>query len=335
MVPAAGFDITLLPGRGIARRLTWSNLGAVTGLVYAVLKAIWLLARMRPAVVVSVGGYASVPCVIAAVTLRIPLIVAEQNAVPGLANRVAGRFARASAVSFPGTPLPRAVLTGNPVRPEILRADRSAAGKAAAKKALGIPESSRLIAVASGSLGARRVNQATVGLARLWKEKDGVAIRHVTGERDFDAVREEAGDLAKFTSSSSGTGNGGGIKLLYQIIKFEDRMDLLLSAADVTVQRAGASTVAELTALGVPAILVPLPGAPGDHQTVNAQRLVDAGAAVMVADADLDAQRLSADLERLLDDPEALEQMSSAGRSLSFPDAAQSVAALAEESARA
>jgi UDP-N-acetylglucosamine--N-acetylmuramyl-(pentapeptide) pyrophosphoryl-undecaprenol N-acetylglucosamine transferase len=85
----------------------------------------------------------------------------------------------------------------------------------------------------------------------------------------------------------------------------------------------------------VPAILVPLPGAPGDHQTVNAQRLVDAGAAVMVADADLDAQRLSADLERLLDDPEALEQMSSAGRSLSFPDAAQSVAALAEENARA
>jgi UDP-N-acetylglucosamine--N-acetylmuramyl-(pentapeptide) pyrophosphoryl-undecaprenol N-acetylglucosamine transferase len=129
MVPDAGFEITLLPGRGIVRRLSWSNarsnVTAVAGLVSAVFRATWLLARLRPAVVVSVGGYASVPCVVAAVILRVPLIVAEQNAVPGLANRVAGRFARACAVSFPGTPLPRAVLTGNPVRPEILAADRS------------------------------------------------------------------------------------------------------------------------------------------------------------------------------------------------------------------
>jgi UDP-N-acetylglucosamine--N-acetylmuramyl-(pentapeptide) pyrophosphoryl-undecaprenol N-acetylglucosamine transferase len=339
LVPAAGFDITLLPGRGIARRLSWSNAGAVVGLVSAVVKATWLLARLRPAVVVSVGGYASVACVVAAVVLRIPLIVAEQNAVPGLANRLAGRFAKACAVSFPDTPLPRAVVTGNPVRREILRADRSPQGRAAAKEELGIPEGRRLVAVASGSLGARRVNLATAELARLWKDKEGMAIRHVTGERDFDMVSEAAGDLTSSPLEAGApppTGTAGDQRsgLIYQLVEFEDRMDIVLSAADVTVQRAGASTVAELTVVGVPAILVPLPGAPGDHQTVNARRLVEAGAAVMVADSELEGSRLSAELERLLDAPEMLEKMSAAARSIAHPNAADSVAALAEEHAR-
>ena len=351
LVPAAGFEITLLPGRGIVRKFAWSNVGAVAGLLAAIARATRLLVRLRPAVVISVGGYASVACAAAAVALRIPLIVAEQNAVPGLANRLAGRFARACAVSFPDTPLPRPVVTGNPVRPEILDADRSPRGRAAARASLGLPEGSRVVAVAGGSLGARRINQATVDLARLWKDRGDVAIRHVAGERDFEMVRDAAGDLAVSASAPQASPvvspqaspvvspvvspvEGSAQGLVYQVVRFEDRMDLLLSASDVAVQRAGASTVAELTAVGVPSILVPLPGAPGDHQTLNAERLVQAGAAVMVPDSEFDAHRLAAELERLLFDEEALKGMAAAARAVAFPDAADSVAALAEKHAR-
>ena len=322
LVPEAGFSITLLPGRGIARRLTPSNIGAVAGLLSAAVQALFLLRRLRPSVVVTVGGYASAPCAAAAVILRIPLIVEEQNATPGLANRLAGRFALACAVSFPGTPLPRSVVTGNPVRQEIIAVDRSPGGRAAAKKALGLPADRTVVAVAGGSLGARRINEATLGLAALWAERADVAIRHVIGERDFEQVTSGA-------PAPPATG------LVYQQIRFEDRMDLLLAAADVTVQRAGASTVSELAVAGVPSVLVPLPGAPGDHQTLNARTLADAGAAVLVPDAELDGERLARELDRLIGDGNLLASMASAAEGLGRPDAASKVAALAEEHARA
>jgi UDP-N-acetylglucosamine:LPS N-acetylglucosamine transferase len=284
--------------------------------------------------VISVGGYASVACSAAAVLLRIPLVVAEQNAVPGLANRLAGRFARVCAVSFPGTPMPKAVLTGNPVRPEILAADRTPAGMTAARQALGLPGDYTVVAEAGGSLGARRINEATLELVRIWKDRQGIAIRHVVGERDFEAVMASAGVLAQTSGYDIGARPEGAPGLIYQVVSFEERMDLLLSAADVAVQRAGASTVSEVTVVGVPSLLVPLPGAPGDHQTLNAMRLVEAGAAVMVADSQLNGDRLAAELESLLDDPPRLDQMSRAARLLAFPEAADSVAALAEKYAR-
>jgi UDP-N-acetylglucosamine--N-acetylmuramyl-(pentapeptide) pyrophosphoryl-undecaprenol N-acetylglucosamine transferase len=322
LVPDAGFSVTLLPGRGIARRLTLDNLGAVAGLLTAMVKGVVLVGRTRPAVVITVGGYASVPAALAAVVWRIPLVVAEQNAVPGLANRLASRFAAACAVSFPGTPLPRAVVTGNPVRPEILAIDRSARSRAAARAALGLPSDSQVVAAAGGSLGARRINQAVLGVARNWADRPGLAIRHVVGERDFETL----------TQSAPRTCPGC---LVYQQVPFERHMELLLAAADVAVQRAGASTVSELTIAGLPAILVPLPGAPGDHQTVNANRLAAAGAAVVVPDAELDACRLAQELDRLLRDDQARAAMAAAARRLARPDAAAEVAALAEEHARA
>ena len=117
MVPDAGFEVVLLPGRGIQRRLTLENVRSLLGIARAVLTSFSLLRRTRPRIVVAMGGYASVPCSVAAFLLRIPIVVAEQKAVPGLANRIRDRFARASAVSFPDTGLPREVVTGNPVRP--------------------------------------------------------------------------------------------------------------------------------------------------------------------------------------------------------------------------
>lgn len=321
LVPEAGHTITLLPGRGIARRLTPDNLGAVAGLLRAMARALVLTARRRPAVVLSVGGYASVPCAAAAVALRVPLVLHEQNAVPGLANRLAGRFARASAVSFEGTPLPRAVLTGNPVRAEVAAVDRSPAGRTAARLALGLASDAAVIAVFGGSLGARRINEATFGLVEAWNDRSGVAVCHAVGARDWAGV---AGRLPAPPA--------GGLR--YEPVEYEHRMPLLYAAADIVVGRAGGTTVAELAAAGVPAVLVPLPGAPNDHQTANAMALVRAGAAVVVPDGDLTAARLKDELEALLVDPGRLAAMGEAGRRIARPDAADRVADLVERHAR-
>ena len=327
MVPQAGFGLTVLPGRGFARRLSArgvvDNAGAAWGLTRAVARALAIVRRRRPAVVVAVGGYAGVPCGLAAAVARVPLVVVEQNAVPGAANRLLGRFARASAVSFPGTDLPGAVVTGNPVRPEILAVDRSDAGRAAARAALGLPEGRRVIAVTGGSLGALRINRAVLGAVERWAGRHDLAIRHAVGARDWDLVQAERPALPP---------EGGG--LVYQPVRYEDRMDLLMAAADLLVCRAGGNTVAEVAVVGLPAVLIPLPNAPGDHQTANARALADAGGGVLVPDGELDADRLVAEVERLLADDALLATMARGAASVGRRDAADRVAALVEEHAR-
>lgn len=314
-VPEAGFGITLLPGRGIARRFSLDNVGAVLGLVVALVQGVALLVRRRPAVVLSVGGYAAAPCALGAVLLRIPLVLQEQNAVPGSVNRLVGRFARAAAVSFPGTPLPRAEVTGNPVRPEIAAVDRSASGRAAARAALGLPEDRVVVAAFGGSLGARSINRAVAGLVTAWTSRADVTVYHVVGRRDWDWARPTPSDV-------------------YRPVEYEHRMSVLLAAADVAVCRAGGTTVAELALVGLPSVLVPLPGAPGDHQTANAAALVQAGAAVLVPDAELTPERLARELDALVGDAARLEAMGRAAVSCAVPDAANRVAMLLDRHAR-
>jgi len=282
-----------------------------------------LVRRHRPSVVVAVGGYAGVPCGLAAAVARVPLVVVEQNAVPGAANRLLGRFAQASAVSFPGTDLPGAVVTGNPVRPEILAVDRSDAGRAAARAALGLPEGRKVVAVTGGSLGALRINRAVLGAVEQWAGRRDLAVRHAVGARDWELVQAERPELPP---------DGEG--LVYQPVRYEDRMDLLMAAADLLVCRGGGNTVAEAAVVGLPAVLIPLPNAPGDHQTMNARALADAGAGVLVPDSELDADRLVAEVERLLADDVRLEAMGRAAGTVGRRDAADRVAALVEEHAR-
>jgi undecaprenyldiphospho-muramoylpentapeptide beta-N-acetylglucosaminyltransferase len=320
LVPAAGFEITLLPGKGIRRRLTVANLAAGWGLIRASVTSLRLVRRLRPSVVVCLGGYASVPGALAALVLRVPVVVQEQNAVPGAVNRLVARWARASAVSFPDTGLPRAELTGNPVRSEVLAANRRR-DREAARVALGVPAGRKLVAVFGGSLGAGRINGALRAALDLWRDRDDLAVRHIIGRRDWAAARANPSDLP-----------AGG--LLYQPVEYESRMDLVLAAADLAVCRAGATSVAELAVLGVPSILVPLPGAPGDHQTANARYLERAGAAVVVPDGDLDGARLRREVDALLSDPDRLVAMSRAAVGCGYRDAADRVAAMAEVHAR-
>jgi undecaprenyldiphospho-muramoylpentapeptide beta-N-acetylglucosaminyltransferase len=317
LVPDAGFDITLLPGRGVQRRLTWDNVGAVLGLVRAAFQAIGLVRRRRPAVVLALGGFASAAVAVAAVLWRVPLVVADQNARAGAANRLVARFAVASAVPFDETDLPRSVVTGNPVRPEILEVARHP-DRDSARRELGLPTDRTVIVAFAGSLGARRLNQAVVGAVQEWSERSDLAIHHVVGARDWD-------DRPSIDAG----------RLDYHPVRYESRMELALAAADLVVCRSGGTTVAELSVIGVPSILVPLPIATRDHQTANAGPLVRAGAAVLVPDAELDAERLVAEVDAILaGGSEHLRQMSDAARSLGRPDAAVAVADLIERAAR-
>ena len=321
LVPDAGFTLTALPGRGIQRRLTMANVGALVGLARAFGRALSLVRHRRPSVVVALGGYASVACALAAVLFRIPIVVAEQNAVPGAANRLVARFARAAAVSFPGTDLPRAVVTGNPVRPEILAVDRKR-DLAAARARLELPAERVVVLAFGGSLGARRINQAVTGLVERWVDRADLAVHHVVGERDWD------------DPSARGEERDGTSGILYRPVRYEDDMPTILAAADLVVARAGATTVAEIAVLGLPSVLVPLPIATADHQTANARSLVDLDAARLVPDAELDVDRLEQELGPLVTDTAVRTAMGAAAEALGRPDAADRVADLVEAHAR-
>ncbi len=326
-----GFPFTLLPGRGIVRGLSprdvTRNIGSLWGLSIAVVRGYRLVARTHPRVVVSVGGYASLAASLAAVVRRVPLVLVNVDAVPGAANRLFGRFARASAVGWEGNPLPRAVVTGTPVRPEITAVRRGPSDRRSARRLLGLPEDLPTVVVFGGSLGARSINVATAELADRWQGREDRSIYHIVGRRDWE---EQPGSAAGGPDRAGSADGGPAVKR----VPYEEQMAAAYAAADVVVCRSGAMTVAELAAAGVPSILVPLPGAPGDHQTANARVLERVGASVLLADAECGGDALAAELDRLLADAPALEAMGRAAASLGRKDAAAAGARVVELSAR-
>jgi len=301
--------------------LTLGNISAVSGLMVGLARSFVLLLRLRPRIVVSVGGYAAAPAAFAAVVLRVPIVVAEANAVPGAVNRLVARVAKASAVALPGTALPRAVVTGNPVRPAIAALDRSPLARAEARRVLGLPEGRLIVGAFGGSLGATTINRSVFELAERWRDRHDVAIHHAIGRRDWADASLRPLDVE-------------GSPLYYRAVEYEDRMDALLAASDVVISRAGATTVAELAAVGLPSVLVPFPGATADHQTANAKTLEAGGAAVAIADSACDGAMLSNVLSPLLAQPQLLQSMATAAQGFAQADAADSVAALIEEHAR-
>ena len=340
--PALEFPFTLLPGRGIRRSsrpaALVANVGAVLGLTWACVRAIGSFLARRPRAVVVVGGYASFPAGFAALVTRVPIVSVTTDAVPGAVVGLLGRFAAANAVAFPDTDLPRSHVTGTPVAPEMAALDRSPGGQALARGALGLPADRRTIAAVSGSLGARRVNRAVAEVGEMWRGCDALGLYHVTGRRDYEAfaggAHGGASEGARDGERGAGEGEEQVDRLVYRVVPYEDQMPDLYTAADVCVTRAGAMTSAELLIAGVPAILVPLPGAPRDHQTRNAEALVRMGVAVLVPDPECDGARLARELEALLSEPERLRAMREAARGHAHPDAAARVAELVDAHAR-
>ena len=329
LVPAAGFSIDLLPGRGIQRKLTPANIGSVLGLLAGFFKGFAIVAKRKPRAVLCLGGYAAFAASAAAVLLRIPLVVTEQNARASAVNRLFGRFAKVCALPFPDTDLPNGELTGNPIRSAIVTAvagaDRDAARDGVATRynegaADQDPEyrvsldDRVLIAVWAGSLGATKINEAVQELSSLWADRRDLAIYHVVGARDWD----------RFSADAPTSADG----LLYLTVRYENNMPDLLVAADVAICRAGASTVTELAVAGLPAILVPLPHAPRDHQRANSAEVERAGGAIVIDNASVTAERLAEILEPIVTDPERRRTMARATASVARPAAAPDVAAL-------
>ncbi len=299
-VPRAGYEVELLPMRGLRREGIAGLLRAAWRIPWSFVRSLLLVGRFRPQLVVGVGGYASFPAVVAAFLRRVPVVLLEQNASPGASTRVLAPLARNVCVSFPQTKEmlgARAILTGNPVR-----GGAAAAGAAPVEPQPRDERPARLL-VFGGSAGAHHLNEVVPeALARLGTPLDVV---HQTGAADRDAV------AAAYA----------GLGLPAAVHAFIDDMVAEYRRADLVVCRAGATTIAELTALGIAAILVPFPFAAGDHQRLNGQALVDAGAAWMILDRELTPERLAEVVRGALADPAALAETRRRARGLGHPDA--------------
>ncbi|MFD8024761.1 glycosyltransferase [Streptomyces lavendulae] len=273
--------------------------------------------------VVGMGGYPSAPVVLGARLAGLPAVIHESNAVPGRANRFAARLTPHVAVAFDRSRArlaggAGALTTGMPISAALaglaeLPGPRRAELRAEARRALGVPAGRRLVVFNGGSLGAVRLTAAAAGLAGLWQGRDDVQLLIKTGPA---ALPDTETDL---------TVTGG--RRIARAVPYLDRMDLVYAAADLVVCRAGSATVAELAATGVPAVLVPYPHAPGDHQTHNARVLSDAGAGLLLSDAQATAERLAELIGPLLADPARLASMAGAADPGPPPRAAELLAA--------
>lgn len=274
LLPATPYAHTLLDVDGVQRGFGRSDLrrnaAFVPKLVRAFGRASELLARLGPRVVVSVGGYASLPAVLAARRRRVPVVVVTYDRTPGWASALTARFAAAVAAAYEGSPLPRAEVTGAPVRRAVRAVDR-VGDRDGARDALGLPRDRFVVAVVGGSLGSDLINRTVAAWVGGHERDTGLAVYHVVGER--------------FVTGLGGRDGRDGV--LHRVVGYEERIDLLYAAADLFVGRGGATTVAEVAVTGVPAVLVPWSGAAGDHQTGNVSALADAGGAVMVTESEI------------------------------------------------
>src|SRR5215213_11950125 len=324
-VPEAGFALDLLPILPLSRRLAAETLKAPFAAVSGTFAARRLLRQHRFDVVCGMGGYVTLPVAMAARMEGVPVVLHEQNAVPGVANRLAARVASRIGVGVDAAvkafPPERTTVVGNPVRPELARLDRAALHDEAVA-AFGLDPGRRTLFVFGGSQGARHLNQAVVAATPHWPDPAAVQVLHACGRRDEADVR-----AAWAEADPDGRG------LLVKVVPFVDRMDLAYAAADLAMTRAGAITMAELTAAAMPAVMVPLPHATADHQAANARAVAAAGGAVVVADDALDGPALAAAAAPLLADPDRLAAMSEAMLAKAHPAAAEELAALVVEAA--
>ncbi len=322
VVPREGFELDLirvagLKGKGRADR--WRGLLL---LPLAAIDAWRVISRRRPQVVVGVGGFASGPVLALAAVRGYPTMLLEQNAVPGVTNRLLARFVRAAAVNFEEalSYFPRTgFVAGNPVRPEFFPAQNEEANdhtNTPFDVAQGTPLAAARVLIFGGSQGAHAINVAMVEAAsRLAATGLRLAITHQTGERDLELVRTAY--------------HRAGLAARVEAFLFE--IDRAMKAADLVVCRAGATTLAELAASGRPAILVPLPTATDDHQRKNAEVLGRAGAAMVMEERELDGVRLADAVAALVAAPARRQQMSAAARTLARPDAAARIADRVEQ----
>lgn len=313
VVPEAGYPLELVPPVPLPRRPSMDLLRVPGRLSGAVSAALDVIDRVQPAVVVGFGGYVSVPAYLAARRRHVPIVVHEGNALPGIANKVGARLTTHVATSFPGTPLRHAVYTGLPIRPMISRLDREAV-RVEARETFGLDGDRPTLLVTGGSQGARRLNQSVSAAHRALADA-GIQVLHVVGATGEAAVERREGDPP------------------YVVVPYVDRMDLAYAAADLVVCRAGANTVTETAAVGLPAVFVPLPIGNGE-QELNARPVVDAGGGLLVRDSAFTPEWVAVTLPALVADAPRLREMSSAAAELIPRDADDKLARMVLAAAR-
>ena len=280
LLPDTPYPHEFLDVVGVQRRLTRANLGFVPKMIRSTRTAVALLRQWQPRVVVSVGGYASMPSVFAARRLGIPVVVVSYDRTPGRASRLAARNAAACAVSFEQSPLPRAEVTGAPVRQAILDVDRSSgAQRTAARRDLGLDPERFVVAVMGGSLGSGVLNEAVASYVTDHRNDAELAVRQIAGERFASGIDEVVGAVQ------------------HQVVAYENDMAAVYTACDLVIGRGGASTVHEVAVTGTPSILVPWAASADDHQSDNVAWLSEVGGAVLLREHDID--RLADTIESL------------------------------------
>ena len=321
-VRAEGIAFEGLDVLGFQRSVSPRKLLAAAKVAAATLRALRILRRAEADVVVGTGGYVSIPVAAAAAMLRIPLVLHEANAIPGVANRLAARWAAAVAVSFPGmerwfrAPV---TLVGNPIRPELASLDRRhrLANHPEAYAHFGLETGRGTLLVFGGSQGARRINEAALGAYERWRGDGRLQVLHLVGAKELPAAEARLRDLRLPED-----------RVLWRLVGSTDRMDLAYSAADLAVCRAGAGTLFEIAAASLPAVVVPYPHATAGHQRANAQPLVDSEAVVLLLDADCTPESVGELVDDLLFDESRLERMSISLHEFARPRAAEALADL-------
>lgn len=324
LVPKSGYDIEFVKVRGFKRKLSLANVDAAIKAVTSVSAAKRIIKRFKPDIVVGTGGYASWAAVRAASKLGIPTLIHEQNAYPGVTTRKLSKYATRVCISFEESKKyfdaavhSKTVLTGNPVRPEVINADRESS-----RKELGLTDETYIVSF-GGSLGAEKVNSYVFTMLESFaKGNPSIRAIHATGK----GGSEKYGEIA----AKSGLNSAKNIEIREYIYD----MHRHLAAADLVICRAGAITIAENCCLGKASVLIPSPNVTDNHQYKNAKVLADAGAAVLLNEAETDGKRLTETVKELVSDSERLKAMSSAALRLAKANAADAIAAYVKEIAK-
>ncbi len=316
VVPERGFRFQAICARGLAGGVL-GKIKALLALGVGIAQSWSVLRSFRPRVVIGSGGYVCAPVLMAARLLRIPTVLMEQNAKAGKTVRLLARCASRVCTCWPeaaqGLPAAKVVLTGNPVRQEVISEER-----AKARQRYQLPEGRPCLLITGASQGAASINSAVLKALPQWREREWTVI-HLTGPKHIDKIKAEAEPLV------------AGGKLDYRPLGYLEDMAGAYAACDLVVCRAGATTLAEVTARGIAALLVPYPFAAENHQVANAQSLVNNGAGVMIADDQVE-ERLGTAVPELLEQPDRLLAMAQASAAMGRPQAAEDVLRVVAES---
>ncbi|MGO4904531.1 undecaprenyldiphospho-muramoylpentapeptide beta-N-acetylglucosaminyltransferase [Flavobacterium sp. W20_MBD1_R3] len=305
-VPQAGYKIIGLWIAGLQRRFTLDNTLFPIKLISSLLKSRTIIKQFKPDVVIGTGGFASGPLLQVAALSGIPTLIQEQNSFPGITNKLLSKKANTICVAYENLqrffPKERMILTGNPVRKDLISIDSK---REEAIQYFGLDSTKKTLLVLGGSLGARRINQL-IAKEILTFSAYNVQVIWQCGKLYFDEYKH-------FEENEN-----------IQIHSFIDRMDLVYAAADIVISRAGASSVSELCIVGKPVIFVPSPNVAEDHQTKNAQAIVDKNGAILLKENQLDTQ-FSLVFESLINDPEKQKELSENIKCLALPEATKKI----------